>query len=132
MINFKEIVLLDDNNDTNFYNQDVVEEINIFDTISVFESPVKLLKEIENRLQQKVDIPGYFIVDIKMPEMEGFEFLDELEMIIEDFEEFPHIFILTTSNHKRDQEQFKKSFLAKSYLTKPLMPETLKKEIESM
>jgi response regulator RpfG family c-di-GMP phosphodiesterase len=131
-MNKNEIVLLDDNNDTNFYNEDVVEETNLFKTISVFESPVKLLEEISKRVNSNIAIPGFFIVDVKMPEMDGFEFLDELDDIIEHFEEYPKVFILTTSNHKRDHEQFSKSFMAKSFLVKPLSSSMLIDEINKL
>ena len=125
MINKNEIFLLDDNSDTNFYNEDVVQETELFETIGVYESALKVIKEITERIEQNKAIPGHFIVDVKMPEMDGFEFIDELEILLEDFEEYPTVFVLTTSNHKRDHEQFSKSFLAKSYLVKPLLPAQL-------
>ena len=132
MINAKEIVLLDDNNDTNFYNEDVAEEVELFEKISVFESPLKLIDEIRTRLENNIPLPGFFIVDVKMPEMDGFEFIDELEILIEELEVYPLVFILTTSNHKRDHEQFGKSFLAKSFLVKPLTSELLIEEINKL
>ncbi len=131
MINNKEVILLDDNDDINFYNEDVMQETGLFDTVTVFDSPVKLLEEITERIEKGSPIAGYFLVDIKMPEMDGFEFIDELEILLEDFDDQPVVYMLTTSNHKRDHEQFEKSYLAKKYLLKPLMVETILNEFKS-
>lgn len=132
MINANEIILLDDNDDTNFYNEDVVQETNLFSKIQTYESAIQLLEDIKVRLSQNIAIPGYFIVDVKMPEMDGFEFIDELEVLLEDQDVYPTVFILTTSNHKRDHEQFSKSFLAKSFIVKPLLTTTLLTQIDKL
>ena len=125
MINLKEIILLDDNDDTNYYNQDIVEETNLFTDILVFTDPNKVLELVKSRLENGQALPGVFLVDINMPFMDGFEFLDELDMMTGEENELPRVYILSTSSHKRDKEQFDRSFLAKGYINKPLMVENL-------
>ena len=127
MINSNEILLLDDNDDTNFYNQDVVMETELFDDITVFSSPARALEELENRLSSSIAIPGSFLIDIRMPLMDGFEFLDEFEQLLEahGMEEAPRIMILTTSKHKRDLEKYERSTMASGYIVKPLMPASI-------
>ncbi len=118
MINEKEIVLLDDNDDTNFYNKDVIEESQLFDDILVYTDPEELLDFIKDRLSSDEALPGVFLVDINMPEMDGFEFLDEFDELIGDTTQLPKVYILSTSSHKRDHEQYERSYLAAGYIVK--------------
>jgi len=125
MINQNEIVLLDDNDDTNYYNQDIIEETKLFDKVLIYSDPNKLLTLIKSRLDDNLALPSVFLIDINMPMMDGFEFLDEMDNLIYEQDTFPKVFILSTSNHKRDREQFDRSFLAKGYIDKPLLVENL-------
>jgi response regulator RpfG family c-di-GMP phosphodiesterase len=127
MINKKEILLLDDNEITNFYNEDVIEDTLLFDKISIFDNPIDAISSIKTKIKNNEAIPGHFIVDINMPDMSGFEFLDELEKMTEHFEEYPRIFILSTSNHPNDRSKFVKTVMAQEYLIKPLSANQLLK-----
>ncbi|SFT89056.1 CheY chemotaxis protein or a CheY-like REC (receiver) domain [Lishizhenia tianjinensis] len=122
------ILLIDDNEITNFCNKDIIGDLNIFNEILAFTSPGETLDYLKSLFENKKDIPAIFIVDVKMPEMDGFELIDEIDELFEehDFELMPLFFILTTSNHKRDYEQFDKTPQAKEYITKPLSEEKLK------
>ncbi|MDX1445308.1 response regulator [Lishizhenia sp.] len=122
------ILLIDDNEITNFCNKDIIGDLNIFNEILAFTSPSETLDYLKSLFENKEDIPAVFIVDVKMPEMDGFELIDEIDELFEehDFELMPLFFILTTSNHKRDYEQFDKTPQAKEYITKPLSEEKLK------
>ncbi len=125
MIDSTEILLLDDNDDTNYYNRDIIEDTYLFDNIIVFTKPLEVLNLVRERIADSKALPGVFIVDIKMPEMDGFEFLDEMDELTEGLEELPKVFILSTSKHKRDREQFDRSFLARAYINKPLSTDQL-------
>lgn len=122
------ILLIDDNEITNFCNKDIIGDLNIFNEILAFTSPSETLDYLKGLFEEQKDIPAIFIVDVKMPEMDGFELIDEIDELFEenDFELMPLFFILTTSNHKRDYEQFDKTPQAKEYITKPLSEEKLK------
>ena len=122
------ILLIDDNEITNFCNKDIIGDLNIFNEILAFTSPGETLDYLKSLFENKKDIPAIFIVEVKMPEMDGFELIDEIDELFEehDFELMPLFFILTTSNHKRDYEQFDKTPQAKEYITKPLSEEKLK------
>lgn len=122
------ILLIDDNEITNFCNKDIIGDLNVFGEILAFTSPNETLTYLKELFDEGKDIPSIFIVDVKMPEMDGFELIDEIDELFEenDFDLMPLFFILTTSNHKRDYEQFDKTPQAKEYITKPLSEEKLK------
>lgn len=62
--------------------------------------------------------PDLILLDINMPEMDGWEFLDSLQEI--EITELPPIFIMTTSIDPRDFERAKKLEMVTEYIVKPL------------
>lgn len=125
MVNEKEILLLDDNEIANYYNQDIVEDTMMFNNVLVFTNPIDVIDFITRRIEAKRNLPGFFIVDVQMPEMNGFEFLEKIEPILNELTIKPKIYMLTTSSHKRDLESFEQSPLAIGYLNKPLTTDML-------
>ncbi|MFT7156330.1 MAG: CheY-like chemotaxis protein [Parvicella sp.] len=65
-------------------------------------------------------MPEVILLDIRMPALDGFEFLDELEQAIEGEHFSPNIFIQTSSKHRKDLESFNHQILASEFLNKPL------------
>ena len=125
MINEKEILLLDDNEIANYYNQDIVEDTMLFHNVLVYTNPNEVVEFVKSKCKAKKALPGVFIVDIQMPEMNGFEFIEKIEPIINTLKVKPKFYILTTSSHKRDQESFENTPLARGYLNKPLTVDML-------
>ncbi len=131
------IVLVDDNEITNFYNKDLVTELNIFEEVIVKTNGTEALDLVRECVQSKADVPALFVIDVKMPDMDGFELIDAIDELFDEegVELSPVFIILTTSDHKRDYEQFDKTPVAKKFVTKPLNNEKfieILKEFEFM
>lgn len=116
------IVLVDDNDVTNYYNADIVLESGIFNKIITHQSPNQTLEFLKSCIANEQDLPSIFVIDVKMPEMDGFELIDEIDELLDiaGLELSPVFIILTTSTHMRDFEQFDKTPLAKKFVSKPL------------
>ena len=119
------IVVVDDNEITNFYNKDIIQETNKFDDITVETNGENVLTLLKDRVESGNDLPALFLVDIKMPDMDGFELIDLIDEYLDEkgIELSPVFVILTTSDHKRDYEQFDKTPIARKFVSKPLNPE---------
>lgn len=70
----KSVILIDNNDIDNFINQKILENIGVAD-ILVFTKTSDAL----NYLKQTENIPQLILVDIYLPFMDGFEFLDKLK-----------------------------------------------------
>ncbi len=133
----KKILLIDDDIVVNKVNRYLIESLQVFDTIESKTAPQEALDYISDLIDTKDKIPGFILVDISMPDIDGFEFIDLLDELFEEkgIDESPVFAILSSSNYKRDYEQFDKTPALKKFLTKPLQKEEFEavlKELDFM
>lgn len=117
----KKILLIDDDAIVNATNKILIESIGDFD-VQMKSNPEEGIEFMESIVEKKDTFPSIIMVDISMPEIDGFEFIDLLEDLFDnnDVENIPAIVLLSGSKYKRDFEKFDKMPLIKKFLSKPL------------
>jgi CheY-like chemotaxis protein len=96
-------------------------------TIRRFDPDIAVLKATNGREALTVlkgATPDAIILDINMPVMNGFEFLEHYKSEFETHA--PVVAMLTSSHHAADRERALKYYFVKSYFEKPLTPENLR------
>ncbi len=114
------VLFIDDDRVTNFYNERVVSKHQNFkNTISVNSGKAALeyLMEVENDNAIKPDL---IFLDINMPAMNGWEFIEEYKKLNVDVTNGIKIIMLTTSSSSSDFERYKKLKIVNDYINKPL------------
>jgi CheY-like chemotaxis protein len=126
-IDNKSILLIDDDVIVNSINKKLIESLNKFDSVEIKSNPELALEFFENQIKNNKNLPGVILVDISMPEIDGFEFIDSVEEILDEnnIEEIPSFIMLSGSKYKRDFEKFDKTPIIKKFLMKPLNKEEL-------
>ena len=76
-----------------------------------------------NAIQAKQ--PALILLDLNMPELDGFEFLEEFVNLPEAKRMNKVIVILTSSDYEKDRERAKQYNVVSGYVTKPLTHEKL-------
>ncbi|MCD1263869.1 response regulator [Shinella sp. AETb1-6] len=96
-------------------------------TIRKYDPAIHVLKAFDGAEALDVlrgDTPDAIILDINMPVMNGFEFLDRYA---EEFEvHAPIVAMLTSSRLGKDRERAMQYDFVKSYFEKPLVPDHLR------
>jgi len=120
------IMLIDDNDDDNFYHKMIIKEVNLAKHIEVAESGFEAL----DYLRKSVHIPQLIFLDINMPAMNGWEFLDEYRKLSDEEKAQIIIIMLTTSLNPIDRKRAEKIQEINGFETKPLTIEILKNIFE--
>jgi CheY-like chemotaxis protein len=114
------ILLIDDNETSNFLNERLLKRMDLTDHIQVVtngKQALDYLEKLSHEPGRKVK-PELILLDINMPVLDGFEFLDLFQQLDARFREGIRIAMLSTSNHPQDTG--KASEYHAFYLTKPL------------
>jgi CheY-like chemotaxis protein len=89
------------------------------------------LEFLKDALEDKHPMPNFLFLDIRMPEMDGFEYLDELmKFPIEKFKDL-RIYVLSSSLAERDKEKSLSYPIVTGFIEKTLTIEKLKGIIET-
>ncbi|MBO9700965.1 MAG: response regulator [Sporocytophaga sp.] len=120
---FNKVLLVDDDKINNYINLRLIRRIGLSEEIIVTNNG----QEAINYLKKcgKKDLPTLILLDINMPVMDGFEFLEEFEKQDLNTVERPMIVVLTTSTNTNDIKKVESSPIAAGYINKPLTEENL-------
>jgi CheY-like chemotaxis protein len=118
-------MLVDDSMDDNFYHERIIRKNNAADTIIVKESGIDALEYLESTRDQGNTLPDLIILDINMPGMNGWEFLEEFKKLEEELQSKMVVIMLTTSVNPADEAMAKTYDILSDFKTKPLTKEML-------
>lgn len=118
------IMLVDDDDTTNYLNHRLLAQVNAAHNIKIIKNGEKALEYLnyachkENHLTHPC--PDLILMDIKMPVMDGFEFLETYEQIDLARKNNIVILMLTSSASFYDLERLKKYRVVKKHYSKSL------------
>ena len=122
------ILLVDDNDATNVFNEYIINELGVCDTIRNVHNGLEALNYIKGEEdycnRQKHPLPELIFLDINMPKMGGFEFIEEYQKLPE-VQKTAIVIFLTTSCLKEDEIKAKSFPKVMGLETKPLSEEQL-------
>jgi len=130
MEHVEHIILIDDNEVTNFYNQDLLSSIDPSWKITAFNTADQALAYFKANANAR--IRALVFLDIRMPEYTGFDLLRELEDLdlVDDAD--LTFCMLTSSSQVRDKEELTKFPLVQRYIEKPLSVEKVQRVLEQI
>ncbi|WOD42780.1 response regulator [Hwangdonia lutea] len=130
MKKFNSILLIDDDKATNEFHKIIIGLANVTDTIHAVQSGQEGLdyltsKGFYNSKENSYPQPDLIFLDINMPAMNGFEFIEEYDKISDDQKGKHLIIMLTSSLNPDDKNLANKITHIKDFLSKPLTKDTV-------
>ncbi len=111
------ILLVDDNSDDNFFHQIIINKMDIVNRIEVVLNGLEALAYLKRENQSP---PELIFLDINMPKMNGWEFLEQYKHLDVKQRARVVIMILTTSANPDDIKKAKEIEEVTGFETKPL------------
>jgi CheY-like chemotaxis protein len=124
------ILLVDDDEPTNFLNRLAVEELDCTQNIKVIPSAREALDYLHCAgqlppLNENCPQPEIIFLDINMPAMDGWEFLEKYELFPAAQKNHVIVVMLTTSFNPEDELKARQIPAVKEFRNKPLTPALL-------
>ena len=126
------IMLIDDDDTTNYYNQYIIKKIGAAEHVSVATNGKKAIDYLNSVKPGDYEFikPDLIFLDINMPVMDGFEFLEAYKSIDESKKAEILVCFLTSSTHEADIIRAKQLNDIVGYENKPMDEEKLRAIIE--
>jgi CheY-like chemotaxis protein len=119
------IALIDDDPVCHMISSKIIKLFSSFE-VETFTKPAEALAQFKWRASNEPDkLPEYILLDIDMPGMNGWQFLEEFEKLPQNVLQRICVMMLSSSNHFTDIEKAKKYKTVKHFLSKPLTQEKL-------
>lgn len=114
------ILLIDDNKEDNFIHSRIIRKSNLVDQIIVKNYAEDALALINSNVSDDSNFPQIILVDINMPRMNGWEFLETLEKKFSTVHQKFLVCLLTTSENPDDLIKSQNHMLVSKFISKPL------------
>lgn len=121
------ILLVDDDNDCNFFHKKLLQEMNCANSIQVATNGAEALEYLKTCNER--NIPDIILLDINMPKVNGWEFLEAYEKLPDQLKAKIVLIMLTTSLNPDDRAKaamfacvkgFKEKYLDEDMVSKIL------------
>lgn len=119
------VLLIDDNEIDNFVAKKVIEKSGFAEKVITVQSAKNALDYLNTENSSKDVLPDIIFLDIGMPEMDGFEFLEEYEKLNKIVVNNCKVLVLSSSLDIDDYNRANRNKLVRKFINKPLSKKSL-------
>jgi CheY-like chemotaxis protein len=128
------VLLIDDNPADNYYHEYIMKDAGLCSQVKVALNGIEALSYLKNAWidspSEEMPRPEIIFLDINMPRMSGFEFLEEYHQLDGGLKSSTSVIMLTSSPNPDDRKKALSFSDVKEYHVKPLSIEMLQEIIE--
>jgi len=122
---FDKVMVIDDTPEDIYITSYVIAKTNYGKEILKFDLATEALEFLQTNINNTSLLPQVIFVDIFMPIMNGFEFLDEYEKLPDNYKSNCSVYVISSSFDERDINRARNNINVKAYIEKPLRREFL-------
>jgi len=123
----KKVMLIDDNEIDLKINSKLISLSNLFQEIIICQSGEEALDYLSRHMNDDDKLPNFILLDIQMPEMDGFEFLEEYKKFSTTLTDKCPVAMLSSTLDFGDTQRAEANPYVIKLLKKPLSPKELAK-----
>ncbi|MEP6512407.1 MAG: response regulator [Parafilimonas sp.] len=120
------ILLIDDDSIFQFLTRKVLEASGLTDEIIACSNGQEALQLLETNICNKAALPDVIFLDINMPVMNGWAFLEAFKLIKPLLNKPVPLYVVSSSADRADIQQAKEFDIVTDYLVKPIFQEQFK------
>lgn len=120
------VCIIDDDLVSQFASVYCIEQTKVKCKILTCESALEGIELFSSRLKENKNLPDILFLDLVMPEMDGWEFLERIKPITDGLHKID-IYILSAFANSKDRERAKHHPMIQGYFDKPLSKSILEK-----
>jgi CheY-like chemotaxis protein len=117
------ILLIDDDNSFNEFHEKIIRGLEPDTRVISYTNPEKAVDFLKNKHDNKGVAPNFIFMDINMPVLSGWEFIERIKLLPNSFFSSTIIYFVSTFPNPGDQLRINAEPLLKDWMEKPLSKE---------
>jgi CheY-like chemotaxis protein len=126
------ILLIDDDRIYQFAAKKTIEATGFADSILVYSNGRDAINFLKNNCEDEAILPDVIFLDVNMPIMNGWEFLDAYKTLKSDLKKPVIIYVVSSSVDEIDVSKSRQYDSVKGYIVKPVLREKFRQILSSI
>ncbi len=132
MNRFKKIMLIDDHDVSLFITQHILQKLNYEGQTILMPSGFSALNYFNENIDDSDKLPDLILLDIQMPLVDGWDFLNQFQKIKNIINKKTHIFVLSGQDNSIKCNELKSMNLIDGHFIKPFQIANMKSILETI